>query len=128
MAMDATPNAIWRLRSGERTQPGGPTRRRARLRRHSPHTDIHTTTHHTHVCPPMPYCDAVLSNRTSAVHRLQNGTAAVPKRAQRKMSAMMDILRFTSITIAKSASTSASGRKMNVPSAANPHTLNAQNR
>ena len=36
MAMDATPNAIWRLRSGERTQPGGPPRRRARLRRHSP--------------------------------------------------------------------------------------------
>ena len=53
MAMDATPNAILRLRSGERTQPGGPTRRRARLRRHSPHTDIHTTTHimQTHAYP-----------------------------------------------------------------------------
>ena len=61
-------------------------------------------------------------------HRLQNGTAAVPKRAQRKMSAMMDILRFTNITIAKSASANANGRKMNVPSAANPHTLSAQNR
>ena len=50
MAMDATPNAIWRLRSGERTQPSGPTRRRARLRRHFPHTDRHTPhTYYTHV-------------------------------------------------------------------------------
>ena len=49
MAMDAPPNAILRLRSGERTQPGGPTRRRVRLRRHSPHTDMqtHTTRLHT---------------------------------------------------------------------------------
>ena len=28
--------------------------------RHSPHTDIHTSTHHTHVHTPMPYSDAVL--------------------------------------------------------------------
>ena len=62
------------------------------------------------------------------VYRLQNGTAAVLKRAQRKMSAMMDILRFTNIAIAKSARASARGRKMNVPSAAKPHTLSAQNR
>ena len=60
--------------------------------------------------------------------RQANGTAAVPSRAQRKMSAMMDIFRFTSITIAKSASASASGRKTNAPSAARPHTLSAQNR
>ena len=87
---------------------------------------VHTAPHDTHGTARTPH--AICPQFTNAVHRLQNGTAVVPKRAQRKMSAMMDILRFTSITIAKSARISASGRKMNVPSAAPPHTLSAQNR
>ena len=54
-------------------------------------------------------------------------TDNAPIAAQRNMSAIMESLRFTSITAANMASTNATGRNTNPPSASNPHTLNEQN-